>query len=81
MQRIQKEIIIKNSQGLHARPAAMFVQIVSKYDSNVTIQKGEVYRNYTNRSKSIFSPYISNNGDVFIDDDKKVLLVKQYPSK
>lgn len=41
MARIQKEIIIKNPQGLHARPAAMFVQIASKYNSHVTIQKGE----------------------------------------
>ncbi len=40
MARLQKEIIIKNSQGLHARPAAMFVQVASKYNSHVTIQKG-----------------------------------------
>jgi phosphocarrier protein HPr len=36
-----KEIRIRNPQGLHARPAAMFVQIVSKYNSNVTISKGD----------------------------------------
>ena len=30
-----------NSQGLHARPAAVFVQIASKYDSNITVQKGQ----------------------------------------
>ena len=41
MPHIEKEIIIKNAQGLHARPAAMLVQIVSKYNSQVTIQKGE----------------------------------------
>ena len=41
MSRIEKEIVIKNSQGLHARPAAMFVQIASKYNSQITIQKGE----------------------------------------
>lgn len=41
MARLQKEIVIKNPQGLHARPAAMFVQIASKYNSHVTIQKGE----------------------------------------
>ena len=40
MPRIEKEIVIKNSQGLHARPAALFVQIASKYNSHVTIQKG-----------------------------------------
>ena len=41
MPKISKEFIIKNAQGLHARPAALFVQISSKYNSNVTVQKGE----------------------------------------
>ncbi|MBI5149242.1 MAG: HPr family phosphocarrier protein [Candidatus Omnitrophica bacterium] len=41
MARIQADITIKNPQGLHARPAAMFVQAASKYNSNVTIQKGD----------------------------------------
>ena len=35
------EVAIKNPQGLHARPAAMFVQIASKYNSNVALQKGD----------------------------------------
>ncbi len=35
------EVVIKNPQGLHARPAAMFVQIASRYDSNVALQKGD----------------------------------------
>ena len=39
MPRIIKEVIIKSPQGLHARPAAMLVQIASKYNSNVTIEK------------------------------------------
>jgi len=39
MPRIEKEIVIKNKQGLHARPAALFVQIASKYDSLITVQK------------------------------------------
>ena len=34
-----KEIIVQNAQGLHARPAALFVQIASRYNSEVTIQK------------------------------------------
>ena len=38
---IKKEVIIKNSQGLHARPAAMFVQIAAKYNAHVNIQKGD----------------------------------------
>ncbi len=32
---------IMNGQGLHARPAAMFVQIAVKYDSKITVKKGE----------------------------------------
>ncbi|MBF0533134.1 MAG: HPr family phosphocarrier protein [Candidatus Omnitrophica bacterium] len=39
MKKIQKEIQVRNPQGLHARPAALFVQIVSKYDVNVTVEK------------------------------------------
>ncbi|OGX39483.1 MAG: hypothetical protein A3G91_03545 [Omnitrophica WOR_2 bacterium RIFCSPLOWO2_12_FULL_50_9] len=40
MTKIEKAIVIKNRQGLHARPAAMFVQIVSKYNSHIIVQKG-----------------------------------------
>jgi len=35
---IKKEIIVKNKQGLHARPAAMFVQVANKYDSRITLK-------------------------------------------
>ncbi len=28
-----------NSQGLHARPAAVFVQIASKYNSTISVKK------------------------------------------
>ncbi len=38
---IEKEVVIKNAQGLHARPAALFVQISGKYDSSVTVIKDE----------------------------------------
>jgi len=41
MPSLKKKIIIKNGQGLHARPAAMFVQIVSKYNSTVTVIKDD----------------------------------------
>ncbi len=40
MPKIEKTIIIKCKQGLHARPAAMFVQIAHKYAANVMIRKG-----------------------------------------
>ena len=39
MPQIVREIVVKNAQGLHARPAAMFVQITSRYNANVTIEK------------------------------------------
>jgi len=39
MPRTEKEMVILNPQGLHARPAALLVQIASKYDATVTITK------------------------------------------
>jgi phosphocarrier protein len=33
----RKTVIVKNKQGLHARPAAMFVQVANKFDSRVTV--------------------------------------------
>lgn len=38
---IKKKMIIKNKQGLHARPAALFVQIANKFDSLITVKKGK----------------------------------------
>ncbi len=40
MPKIEKTIIIKCKQGLHARPAAVFVQIANKYKSSVSVRKG-----------------------------------------
>jgi phosphocarrier protein HPr len=37
---IEKKLIIKNEQGLHARPAAIFVQIANKYESDIVVRKG-----------------------------------------
>ena len=36
----QKKIVIKNKSGLHARPAALFVQIANKFDSDIIVKKG-----------------------------------------
>ena len=38
----EKIVVIKNAQGLHARPAALFVQIANKYDCEIVISKGNV---------------------------------------
>lgn len=37
---VEKKIVIKNKSGLHARPAALFVQIANKYDSDISVRKG-----------------------------------------
>lgn len=34
---IKKKLIVKNKQGLHARPAALFVQVANKFDSRITV--------------------------------------------
>ncbi len=38
---VEKVIAIKNKQGLHARPAALFVQIANKFNSDITVSKGK----------------------------------------
>ncbi len=38
----EKKITIKNKSGLHARPAAIFVQIANKFDSAVIVKKGKL---------------------------------------
>ena len=39
MSLIKKELIVKNKQGLHARPAAIFVQVANKFDSRITVRR------------------------------------------
>ena len=46
---IKKEILIKNKIGLHARPAALFVQTANKFISEIMVKKG----NSTINAKSI----------------------------
>ena len=38
---VEKTVPIKNKQGLHARPAALFVQIANKFDSDISVSKGK----------------------------------------
>lgn len=38
---VERKIIVKNKTGLHARPAAIFVQIANKFESEITIIKDE----------------------------------------
>jgi len=39
MEKVEDLIIIKNTHGLHARPAAVFVQLANKFDSWVILEK------------------------------------------
>ena len=38
---IRKNLIVKNKQGLHARPAALFVQVANKFDARITVRHGD----------------------------------------
>jgi len=38
---IKRKVKIGNRQGLHARPAAIFVQIANKFSSDIVISKGD----------------------------------------
>ena len=37
---VKRKFKIQNAQGLHARPASIFVKIANKYEAQVTVKKG-----------------------------------------
>ena len=39
---IEKEVILQNKLGLHARPAALFVKAASKFKSEIKVQKEDL---------------------------------------
>ncbi|MBI3008530.1 MAG: HPr family phosphocarrier protein [Candidatus Omnitrophica bacterium] len=41
MKTIEKKLIIRDTKGLHVRPASLFVQIAKKFKSNITVKKGK----------------------------------------
>lgn len=41
MEKVEREVIVTNRHGLHARPAALFVQIANKFDSSVMLEKDD----------------------------------------
>jgi phosphotransferase system HPr (HPr) family protein len=41
MASIKKKLIVKSKQGLHARPAALFVQVANKFDARITVKRDE----------------------------------------
>jgi len=38
---VRKKMVIKNKSGLHARPAALFVQVANKFDSKITVKHAD----------------------------------------
>ena len=40
--KIVREFVIQNRYGIHARPAAMLVKTASKFQADVTLEKGAV---------------------------------------
>ena len=38
---IKKKLIVKNKQGLHARPAALFVQVANKFDAQINVRRNQ----------------------------------------
>ena len=38
---VKKKLVVKNKQGLHARPAALFVQIANKFDARITVKRNK----------------------------------------
>lgn len=41
-QKIAREYVIKNRYGIHARPAALLVKTASKFEADVTVEKGTI---------------------------------------
>lgn len=39
MKKVRKKIVVENKLGLHARPAALFVQTANKFDSRIIVEK------------------------------------------
>lgn len=39
---VQAEVVVENRLGLHARPAATFVKITNRYDSEITVSKDDL---------------------------------------
>jgi phosphotransferase system HPr (HPr) family protein len=38
---VRRKITVKNKQGLHARPAAVFVQVANKFDARISVMREE----------------------------------------
>lgn len=39
---VQSTVLVKNPTGLHARPAGQLVELCKKFESQITLQNGEI---------------------------------------
>ena len=67
---IEKKVVIKNKMGLHARPAAMFVQIANKFDCDIRVRRG---------SREINGKSIMGILTLAANKDSKILLRAEGP--
>ncbi|MCX7934953.1 MAG: HPr family phosphocarrier protein [Planctomycetota bacterium] len=38
---VTRQVLLRNRHGLHARPAALFVEMSNRFQSKITVRKGE----------------------------------------
>lgn len=62
---VEKNVVVKLKTGLHARPAARFVQEANKYAADIFIQKGEKKVN-AKSIMGVMSLAISTNTEIKI---------------
>ena len=84
---IKKKLIVKNKQGLHARPAALFVQIANKFDSRITVSRGEEEVNGKSimgilmlgaeKGSSIFIEADGADAEAAIEELSKIIISKE----
>jgi phosphocarrier protein len=39
MTKVTRQIIVQKKEGLHARPAALFVQVANKFDAKIVVKR------------------------------------------
>lgn len=69
---IKKEIIIELAKGLEARPVAVFVQVASQYESQITVEYREKHVN----AKSIMGMM-----SLGIAQGEKVVVIAEGPDE
>jgi len=47
---VTRKLTVKNKSGLHARPAALFVQIANKFDSRITVKREDDHEEVNGKS-------------------------------